>query len=565
MKKINFIIALLFLYGAVLPVNSILANNTLISLSQDEQHWLSQNHTVRVRVGHWPPFMFSEEKFDGISVAYIKKIFERHGIDFKFVSDKDVPWKEALDKIRSHQKIDLILTMKITPERKRFIIFTDEYLFLPWVIFTRKDSAFISGMNDLEGKTVSVPKGYVMHDLLKKNYPAINLLVVSGSSSAPNCLKALAQGEVDAYVGNLAVGSYVIQDKGYHNVKVAAPTPFGTHNQAMGIRDDWPELASIINKTMTSMTSQEHADIRNQWLSIRYEHGLQSKDVVKWILITVSILSTIVITILFWNRRLQKEITARLKMEDDQRHLLKQIERQKETLARSNKELEQFAYVASHDLRAPLRKISSFTELFEKKYKNRLDETADRYIHYIVDASQRMQKMIDALLSFSRVQRAKLDPEPVNMNDVFKNVMSDIEEHLQKTGGSVEATHLPVIHVNQNLIYMLFQNLISNALKFRSEKPPVVQVNSLEAKSVWHFTVKDNGIGIDPGAFDKIFDVFHRLHTEEQYPGSGIGLSICRKVVERHNGSIWVDSEPGRGSTFHFTIPKPGENETDIN
>ena len=267
-------------------------------------------------------------------------------------------------------------------------------------------------------------------------------------------------------------------------------------------------------------------------------------------------LLVIILLSVFWNCRFKREVKGRLEAAEQQKALLQQLEVKSEALVRSNSDLKQFAYIASHDLREPLRKISSFVELFEKKYKGDLDEKADQYIYYIVDASKRMQLLIDDLLRFSRVQRAELDLDQVAMDDLTNKIIQDLDVSLAESEASVEFGILPTITANPKLIRMVLQNLIANAVKFKGDNAPVIRVDTLEDKNVWHFVVKDNGIGIEQKFYEKIFNVFHRLHTREQYPGSGIGLSICRKVVERHNGKIWVESEVGKGSTFHFTIPK---------
>ena len=297
--------------------NNVRALENTLEYTPAEKSWLAKKLRVRVRVGNWPPFMFSDDDFRGISVDYIEKIFARHNIEYEFVSDKVIPWSEALVSIGKHQVIDLILTAKITDKRKQTMLFTDEYLFLPWIIFARTDSQFIGDIGDLEGRKVCVPDGYVMHNLLTKNYPQISLHVLSGGSGAPRCLQALAEGEVDAYVGNLAVGSYIIQQRGYSNLKVAAPTPFGTHNQAMAVRDDWPELVSIINKSLDGFTAQEHAAIRNKWLSVRYEHGIRPLDVIAWVLGVAAFLIALLFVITLWNRRLNHEILQRKRIEEE--------------------------------------------------------------------------------------------------------------------------------------------------------------------------------------------------------------------------------------------------------
>ncbi len=287
-----------------------------IPLTAEEEAWLAEGHRVRVRVSDWPPFQFCDGTFEGISVDYIKKIFDRHGIEYTFVSGYDVPWVMALESIAEHEVIDLILTAKITESRKSDMLFTEEYLFLPWVIYTRVDYPFIRGVEDLRGKTISVPEGFVIADLIRENYPEITLKVIEGPSVSEKCLREVAEGLVDAHIGNLTVGSYIIMNQGFTNVKVAAPTPFGSHDQAMAVRNDWPELVGIINKTLDSFSPEEVGAIQNRWLSVRYEHGVSAGDILKWVLLVSLFFLTILILSLLWNRKLQQEIGARKSAEE---------------------------------------------------------------------------------------------------------------------------------------------------------------------------------------------------------------------------------------------------------
>ena len=243
-----------------------------------------------------------------------------------------------------------------------------------------------------------------------------------------------------------------------------------------------------------------------------------------------------------------RDITERKKAEK----LLKQ---KLEELARSNSELEQFAYVASHDLQEPLRMIASYLQLLQRKYEGKLDEKADKYIHFAVDGASRMQSLINDLLDFSRVTTKAKEFEPTNCEEILDNVLSSLEVVIKESGATVSHNPLPEINADSTQIAQVFQNLISNAIKFRSEKPPEIRISARQEADHWLFSVKDNGIGIDPKYSERIFEVFKRLHKREEYPGTGIGLSICKKIVERHGGSIWVDSKPGKGSTFYFTLP----------
>jgi ABC-type amino acid transport substrate-binding protein len=290
-----------------------------LALTPEEQAWLDKDHVVRVRVGMWPPFIVIDEKIHGIAIDYLETIFRWHSIRYEYITDKEVSWKEGLEHIRNRRVIDLVPTAKITAERQSYMAFTNEYLFLPWVIFTRTDAPFVGGVDDLKDKTVCVPEGYVMHALLKSQYPQIKLKVIRGPGSAAKCMQALALGQADAYIGNLTVGSYVIQSRGLTNIKVAAPTPFGNHNQAMAMRKDWPELASIINKSLKSFAPEQRTSFRNKWLAVRYEHGLRPADLLIWVIGVIGVAAAIVLVIALWNRRLRREIEERKKAEAELR------------------------------------------------------------------------------------------------------------------------------------------------------------------------------------------------------------------------------------------------------
>jgi len=225
-------------------------------------------------------------------------------------------------------------------------------------------------------------------------------------------------------------------------------------------------------------------------------------------------------------------------------------------LAASNTELEQFAYVASHDLQEPLRMVSSFLNLLEKRMEGQLDDTSRQYIDFAVDGAMRMKSLIMALLEYSRVGTNKEDFAPVDLNEVVQYVINVLEENIKKNTALVTLKPLPVITANKTLITHLFLNLVNNALKYHNGNQTEIEIGSTEDEDWYFIYVRDNGIGIDPKFFDKIFVIFQRLHNKSEYSGTGIGLAICKKIVEIHKGTIWVESEPGKGSTFYFSIPK---------
>lgn len=226
------------------------------------------------------------------------------------------------------------------------------------------------------------------------------------------------------------------------------------------------------------------------------------------------------------------------------------------SLERSNRELEHFAYVASHDLQEPLRKIGSFTELLSRKYQGRLDEKADSYIGFIVDGARRMQVLINDLLAFSRVTTKGQDFEVVDCNRLLARVRYDCELALRESGARLEVRELPTINGDDVQLGQLFQNLLGNAIKYRiPDQAPEIVVSAVQRGGMWVFSVRDNGIGIESQHFERIFQLFQRLHTREEYPGTGIGLALCQRIVQRHGGRIWVESSPGQGSTFFFSVP----------
>jgi len=243
----------------------------------------------------------------------------------------------------------------------------------------------------------------------------------------------------------------------------------------------------------------------------------------------------------------------------EERDLRDENRRTQEELARSNRDLEQFAYVASHDLQEPLRMVATYTQLLAERYQGKLDENADKYIHYAVEGALRMQTLVKDLLAFSRVGRKQETLRETDCNLVVRNVIANLQSLIQETGARIDYEALPVLLADPSELLQLFQNLIGNAIKFRGAEPPEICITARKEKKEWLVSIKDNGIGIEPQHVEDVFVIFKRLHTREEYPGSGIGLAICKKIVEHNQGHIWVESQPGMGSTFQFTWPLPSK------
>ena len=248
------------------------------------------------------------------------------------------------------------------------------------------------------------------------------------------------------------------------------------------------------------------------------------------------------------NAQLRAEMEERKKAEEA-------LRRRTNELARSNAELEQFAYIASHDLQEPLRMVSSYVQLLAKRYRGKLDQDADDFIGYASDGALRMQKLINDLLAYSRVGTRGKSFEEVNLEVALTQALGNLQLAIREKNAIVTHDPLPIAYGDSGQLTQVFQNLIDNAIKFRSEEPPRVHVSARLERGECVCSVQDNGIGIAPEYLNRLFLLFQRLHTRKEYPGTGIGLAICKRIVERHEGKIWVESKPGEGSTFHFRIP----------
>jgi len=309
--------------------NSVITSNyNKIQLTEKEKNWLAEKHVVRARVGSTPPLHFFDGENKGISVEYFNLIAELVGLQVEYVHG--IAWPDALENIKKQETIDLLLTAKNVKERRPYMRFSDDYLLMPWVVFSRTKSDFISSIDDLIGKTVAVETKYVMQEILMSEFPAINLLV---KNSPAETLQAVASGEADAYIGNLAISTYIINKHNLANLKVACPAPLGNHNQAFVVRNDWPELVSILNKAIAAIPTSELSRLRNKWFNFTFDYGISKTDVFKWLGTIVGVSAIFLLAFAYRNRTLQLEIAKRKKIEEE----LQEVSlRQKETVKAAN-------------------------------------------------------------------------------------------------------------------------------------------------------------------------------------------------------------------------------------
>jgi PAS domain S-box-containing protein len=250
-----------------------------------------------------------------------------------------------------------------------------------------------------------------------------------------------------------------------------------------------------------------------------------------------------------------RDVTERKQSQERLRHYAEQLQQ-------SNLDLQQFASVASHDLQEPLRTIATFCDMLHRSYHGRFDAQADQWLTFVMDGARRMQALVQDLLAYSRLESRAQPWETVHCGEVFKKAAANLQSSIEETGATLTCDNLPDVQGEPAQLAQLFQNLLSNAIKFRGPQPPRIHASAEPSDDVYVFSISDNGLGIDPKHHERIFELFKRLHPADRYPGTGLGLAICRKVVIRHGGRIWVESEPGKGSTFRFTIPAHGVSES---
>jgi PAS domain S-box-containing protein len=316
--------------------------------------------------------------------------------------------------------------------------------------------------------------------------------------------------------------------------------------------------SEVVGRPMTSLLSERFQDAHQQGLTRFLASGERHID--KTVELTgmrkTGSEFAIEMSLASWKTNGQTFFTSIIRDITERKQAQDALAEKAEELSFSNKELEQFAYVASHDLQEPLRMVASYTQLLAKRYKGKLDKDADEYIHFAVDGAKRMQGLIQDLLAYSRVGTKGKDFTPTDCEAVLARTLKSLELAAQEAVATITHDSLPTVMADETQLGQLFQNLIGNAIKYRNGNAPRVHVACKAENGHWQFSVHDNGIGIDPQYAERVFVIFQRLHTRDEYEGTGIGLAVCKKIIERHGGKIWLESEPGQGSTFYFTLPR---------
>ena len=525
-------------------------------LTPKEKAWLDQNHTVRIRIADIPPYQIikSNEAPQGIVIEYLELIEKRTGIEFKH-EVTDQPFAEFLESMKQRQGPDMTAVIVPTPAREQYLSFSEPYIYSPYVIFMREQDKPILDISGLAGKTLAVPRGFVVQEQLGRDYPEIRLALFDSDEKA---LKAVTTGQADAYIGNLTTASHIIHERGFTTLKVAAAGPFGDQVLAMGIRKDWPELTSIIDKSLASITEEEKTAIRNKYLAIKFEEGINKAVLLKWVLIAGGAASGIVLIFVFWNRQLSREISRRMQTE----LALRQAKYEAET---ANQAKSIFLANMSHELRTPLNAILGFSRMLAREQNT----TAKQHekLNIINRSGQHLLSMINDVLDLSKIEagRVELQEDPFDLVALIKEISAMNQSRATEKGLYVaveaEAISVPYVKADVGKLRQILINLLNNAVKFTNEGgvtircATVVPIPGEPTRCHIVIEVEDSGPGIEPARQAQIFEPFVMGIDEHVRKGTGLGLSISRKFAELMGGTIEVKSELGKGALFRVRLP----------
>ncbi len=527
--------------------------------------------SIRVGLYQNQPKLFIKE--DGTASGFwadiISYIATQEEWSVEFVAGS---WEQCLNRLEKGE-IDIMPDVAFTEKRRQVYLFSDVSVYTSWSgIYTQEGEA-IQSILDLDDKKIAVLKNSVNYEGpegLKSLVNAFNInCTFVEKDDYIEVFDSVEKGEVHAGV---ASKDFAIRHLSDFDL-VTTPIIF----QPSTLYFAFP------NNTELSLYFKNRVDyhirtIKNDENSIYYQSlekwfsaNPEDTTLFKWLLWGLTASAVVIFffavgsfllrsQVQLRTKELTEEIAERKKVEEElqrhQRQLEEMVTERTAELTRSNKELELFAYITSHDLQEPLRMVTSYLQLIEKRYANKLDEDGNEFITFAVEGAKRMQTLINDLLKYSRVGTRKKEFTQVNCMKVLSDTLNNLEIAIEESKANITHDSLPIVKGDETQLRQLFQNLIGNAIKFRGEKPPQIHVGVKELEEKWQFSIHDNGIGIEEKYFERIFQVFQRLHGRKEFSGNGIGLAVCKKIVEKHGGEIDLQSTPGEGTTFIFTIIK---------
>lgn len=525
-----------------------------LNLTASEKSHLQRGRPFSVAIHpDWAPLSFrdGEGRYQGLLADYVALIRERLEMEMPWHNGQD--WQENMDAFQSGE-VKILAGVHPTENLGTVADFTIPCLELPLVLIARSDAGEVRGLADLDGARLATPETSPLMAWLNRDYPDVQCLVLP---SARKALEMVSEGKAEAALATVGVAMYHIHRQGFSNLRIAAATPY-KYSLALAVPRGEELLVGILNKTLRSISPVERDSLYEKWMAPPSPEARPDLTRIwRFVFQGGAVLLMALVLILIWNWRLNQEVRHRRRAEAA-------LAEKAQELENSNRELQQFAYVTSHDLQEPLRSIAGYIQLLRKRYSPHLDEKARHYVDRSVAATKRLQQRIESILELSRLTTEEGQREEVDLQKLLENVLDDLSRKIEEEGAQVEiAETLPLIEGDPVQLSRLFENLISNALKFRTAEPPCLTIRAVPTiiadhhQRRWRFEVEDNGIGIEPEQREKVFQVFKRLNPGEDYPGVGMGLSLCRKIVENHNGHIWAESTlKGRGARICFVLPE---------
>ncbi|MDK2952316.1 MAG: hypothetical protein PWQ77_1981 [Kosmotogales bacterium] len=536
----------------------------------------SENLTVKVGVYENRPKIFTdaEGNASGFWPEILDYIASNEDWTLEYIPGT---WEECLQRLESRE-IDIMPDVAYSEEREKLFEFSNRKVYTSWSrIYVKRDNT-IYDILDLENKKIAVLKNSVNvegPDGIKNLVKAFNInCFFIEVESYDEVFKMVNEGKADAAV---ASKDFAIRNLDNYNL-INTPIIFQPSTLYFAFPKNSELTTYFRNRIDYHLREIEEDENSIYYQSLEKWFVSPENEIFPTWLIWIFVVSLGAILVLGGGsfllrakirartKALREEILKHMETENElQKHknnLEEMVSLRTAELTRSNKELERFAYITSHDLQEPLRMISSYLQLVEKRYKDELDEDAKDFINFAVDGAKRMQILINDLLRYSRVGTKNIEFQPVNCEEILKNTLNNLEVAIEESGAKITHDYLPIIKGDKTQLGQLFQNLIGNSIKFKGENSPEIHIKAEDEGDFWRFFFKDNGIGIDSKYYDRIFQIFQRLHNRDKYPGTGIGLAICKKIIERHGGNISVESESGKGTTFIFTLKKEAPDET---
>lgn len=531
-----------------------------IPLTRQERQFLNNHKTLRVGVdSSYPPFEWidSDGKHQGISADFLNRLGQKLGVTFEVIPS--LSWPQVLQGARE-KTLDVVPCVSETPERRDFLWFTESYLAFPIVIITKTDTSFISGLKDLNGKTVSVVRDYAPQQAMEKKFPAIRL---SLADTPLDSLEQVSTGVSYACVENLAVAVHLMQKHNIGNLKVAAPAEgIANTSFSMGVRKDWPELASILNKALRSIPPDEQNAISGKWLSIRFEHVVDWQRVVRIVGMVCLVSAVVFFIFLYWNRKLAHEISVRKKVE-------RELIDAKAIAEKASQAKSIFLANMSHEIRTPMNAILGYSQLMQADPD--LTPMQRDNVQTIMTSGEHLLHIINDILEMSRIEAGKLETRPTlfDLHALLHDVAMMVRVRTETKGIYLDISGLDSIprfvSADEGKLRQILINLLGNAVKFTDQggvclsvsvrRPLPEETLLADHALVLQWSVKDTGPGIPEADLKNIFDSFEQSGSGRAKEGTGLGLAICRQYLHFLGGDISVESKPGEGSVFNFTFP----------